>query len=258
MDDDANIGGLPPGSVARAGTVVKPANGEDGATPIASIPERGADMANVLPASREQLINWFNERIAAWGADPAGIGLTAAQVADLAGRLAASDAALNDANAARIASKDATVVYHSETDDLRAFGADLIKTIKAYAETTNNAGVYAAASVPPPLPPTPAGPPDRPTDFEAELLSGGGLHLSWKGTTSKSAYFSVFRKAEGETDFTLLDSPKDKFFDDNTIPAGVNSVTYYIQARRDDFRVDSVHYTVSFGAGGTASLTMAA
>jgi hypothetical protein len=215
-------------------------------------------MATVLPASREQMINWFNDRAAAWAADPVGIGLTALQVADLAAKIAASDAALSDANVAKISSKDATVVYYSETDDLRSFGADLIKTIKAYAETTNDAGVYAAASVPPPLPPSPAGPPDKPSALEAELLSGGGLHLSWKGTVSKSAYFSVYRKAEGETAFTLLDSPKDKFFDDNTIPAGANSVIYYIQARRDDFRVNSIQYTVSFGAGGTASLTMAA
>ena len=215
-------------------------------------------MPTVLPASREQMITWFSDRAAAWAADPAGIGLTTLQVSDLAAKIAASQSALGDANAARIASRDATVVYYTETDDLRSFGADLIKTIKAYAETTNNPGVYAAASVPPPSPPTPAGPPDKPTDFEAELLSGGGLRLSWKGSVSQSAYFSVFRKTESETDFTLLDSPKDKFFDDNTIPAGANSVTYYIQARRDDFRVDSVQYTVRFGASGTTSLTMAA
>lgn len=213
---------------------------------------------SVLPRSRQEMITWFSDRAAAWAADPAGIGLTALQVSDMAAKIAASESALGDANASKIASRDATVVYHAETDDLRSFGADLIKVIKAYAESTNDAGVYAAASVPPPAPPTPAGPPDKPTDFEAELLSGGGLHLSWKGTASKSAYFSVFRKAEGETAFTLLDSPKDKFFDDNTIPAGANSVIYYIQARRDDFRVDSIQYTVSFGAGGATSLTMAA
>jgi hypothetical protein len=258
MDDASNIGGNRSGSAARGLAVNTPATGADMNSPDAQELERGAVMATVLPASREQLINWFSDRAAAWAADPTAIGLTALQVSDMVSKLAASESALTDASAAKISSKDATVVYYSETDDLRSFGADLIKTIKAYAETTNDAGVYAAASVPPPLPPTPAGPPNKPNALEAELLSGGGLHLSWKGTVSQSAYFSVYRKAEGETAFTLLDSPKDKFFDDNTIPAGSNSVIYYIQARRDDFRIDSIQYTVSFGAGGTASLTMAA
>lgn len=209
----------------------------------------------VLPKSRDEMIAWFSDRISAWGASPLSIGLTAAQVTELATLLGVADTALNDATAARIASKDATVVYHATADALRDYGADLIKVIKAYAESTGNASVYSAASVPPPAPPTPAGPPTQPTDMAATLLPGGGLRLTWKGTTAQKAYFSVYRRAEGQTGFTLVDSPATKTYDDFAIPAGANSVTYYIQARRDDFRVDSPYFQVNFGSGAGTTVT---
>jgi hypothetical protein len=216
-------------------------------------------MAPVLPSSREQMIAWFAARAPDWAANAAAIGISPAQVLEVAARLSAAENTLTIATNTRIASKDATIDYYSDADSLREYGADLIKVIKAFAESNDDQGVYALASVPPPAPPSPAGPPPAPTNLTIKLLPGGGLRLAWKGTTSQSAFFGVYRKAEGETAFTLLDAPADKFFDDTTIPAEANTVTYYIQARRDDFRIDSGHLVVSFGAGGqTATMTLAA
>lgn len=209
----------------------------------------------VLPKSRDEMIAWFSDRITDWGANAAAIGLSASQVTELATILNTAENALSDATAARIDSKDKTVVYHATADALRDFGADLIKVIKAFAEATNNPNVYSTASVPPPAPPTPAGPPAQPTDMAAALLPGGGLRLTWKGTVSQKAYFSVYRRAEGETSFTLLDSPATKTYDDTSIPTGANSVTYYIQARRDEFRVDSAWFQVNFGSGAGTTVT---
>lgn len=216
-------------------------------------------MAPVLPSSREQMIAWFSDRVADWAANAAAIGLNPAQAAEIASRIAAAQADLQIAVDSRIASKNATVDFYASADSLREYGADLIKVIKAFAESNDDQGVYALASVPPPAPPSPAGPPAQPTNLTAKLLPGGGLRLTWKGTISQSAFFGVYRKAEGETGFTLLDAPADKTFDDTTIPAEANSVTYYIQARRDDFRVDSGHLVINFGAGGQATtMTLAA
>lgn len=212
-------------------------------------------MANVLPSSREDMIAWFADRDTDWAAAPTAIGLTTTQVTQLTAMVTAAQTALGNATAARIASKDATVSYHITADALRTFGSDLIKVIKAYAESTNNPTVYSTASIPPPAPPSPAGPPAQPTDLAAQLLPGGGLRLTWKGTIAQKAYFSVYRRAEGQTAFSLLDSPATKSFDDLTIPAGANSVTYFIQARRDDFRVDSAYFQVNFGSGAGAVVT---
>ena len=215
-------------------------------------------MASVLPNSREQTISWFTERIDEWAAKASAIGLTAAQVTELATRLAAAETSFDTAVASRIASKNATVNFYNDTDDLKSYGADLIKVIKAFAESSDDPSVYATASVPPPAPPTPAGAPPQPTELTATLMPGGSLRLGWKGTVSQSAYFSIFRKAEGETAFTMLDSTDEKFFDDTSIPAGANTVVYYIQARRDEFRVDSNWFQVSFGATGATSIALAA
>ncbi|MCL4219813.1 MAG: hypothetical protein KJZ65_00450 [Phycisphaerales bacterium] len=212
-------------------------------------------MANVIPSSREAMIAWFADRDNDWAAAPAAIGLTAAQVTQLSALVTAAQNALAAATAARIASKDATLNYHITADALREFGGDLVKVIKAYADLTNNPTVYSTASIPPPAPPTPAGPPVQPTDLAAQLLPGGGLRLTWKGTIAQKAYFSVYRRAEGQTSFTLVDSPAAKSYDDFTIPTGANSVTYYIQARRDDFRVDSPYFQVNFGSGAGTTVT---
>jgi len=202
-------------------------------------------------------LSFFEEHLPVWAVDPAAIGLDAAQIASLSILVAAARTDFDAAAAIRNSAMAATEAQNNSINAMYDLGADLIKTIRAYAETTNDPGVYVAAEIPAPSPPTPAGPPEKPTELAVGLLPSGGLHLTWKGTLSQSAYFSVYRKAEAESSFTLLDSPADKFFDDTTIPAGANNVTYYIQARRDSFRVDSAWFQVNFGSGATTVTELA-
>lgn len=213
-------------------------------------------MANVLPQSREQMIAWFSDRVSDWAANAASIGLSAGQVTDLATMLNAAEGALGSATAARINSKDQTVVFHATADALRSYGADLIKVIKAFAESTNDPNVYSTASVPPPAPPTPAGPPDKPTEIEATLVLPWGIGLKWKGSVSQSAYFGVFRRLAGEASFTFIQTVKDKRFDDTTLPPGTASVEYYIAAFRDSYQVNSNALSVQFGPAGMTSTSL--
>jgi hypothetical protein len=210
----------------------------------------------VLPSARDEMIQWFEDRIAEWGTHSAELGIDMEQLTELTTLISNARTVRDDAVAARIASKDATVSYYNGSDALRTYGSNIIKIIKARADADPD--LYAVASIPPPAAPTPAGAPEQPTDITVTLQPGGGLRISWKGTISQAAYFSVYRRSEGESNFTLLDSPKDKFYDDTSIPSGANTVTYYIQARRDDFRVNSNHVQVSFGAGGATALALAA
>lgn len=214
-------------------------------------------MANVLPGPRDEMIQWFSDRIADWAANAASIGLSAAQVTALATLVNDAEGVLAAATAARIASRDATVDYHNGADTLRTYGADLIKVIKAFAESTNDPTVYSTASVPPPAPPTPAGPPDKPTDLEASLVLPYGIRLNWKGSAARNAYFGIFRRLPGETGFTFLQTTKDKTYDDTTIPTGVASVEYYIAAFRDPYQVNSSALAVQFGPSGMTATTFA-
>jgi hypothetical protein len=202
-------------------------------------------------------LSFFEEHLPVWSVDPAAIGIDAAQIASLALLVTAARTDFDSVAAIRNSAMAATEAQNNSIDAMYDLGADLLKTIRAFAETTNDSSVYVAAEIPAPQPPTPAGPPDKPSELAVELLSGGGLRLTWKGTLSKSAFFSVYRKAEAESSFTLLDSPAEKFFDDTTIPAGANNVTYYIQARRDSFRVDSAWFQVNFGSGATTVTELA-
>ncbi len=189
----------------------------------------------VLPTTRLAQIEWFEQRLAAWLENAAAIGLTSAQVTQLQGEIAAARASYLASQQARNDSKSATVEYYSASDTLVADGRDLISTIKSFAEATNDPNVYVLANVPPPAEPTPAGPPDTPTNVTGSINSDGAVELKWSGTLAHSTFFEVLRKIEGETTWTVLDSVGAKKFLDETIPAGTPSVQYRVRAKRAGF-----------------------
>ena len=212
----------------------------------------------ILPESRAQIVAFFEAHLPIWALDPASIGLTALQVSDLTTQTAVARAAL-DAQAAAINVKlAATSDMHTEVDILKGTGAELIKVIGTFAQLTNDPGVYTAAQIPAPSPPTPAGPPPQPTELAASVLLPFGIGLSWKGSSSQGAYFAIYRQLPGEVDFSLIATTKGKSFDDLTLPASVTSASYYIAGIRESFQVNSVSLLVQFGAGGMTSMTLAA
>lgn len=214
----------------------------------------------LVPQTIVGKIQFYEEHIQFWAANPVAVGLEATDIAAFAPVVAQARADFDAALAARTAAQGATETQNFSVADMADIGAGFIDTIRAHAKKTGDNNVYALAGIPAPQPPTPAGPPDQPTQLTATLLPGGGLRLKWKGSVAQGAYFSVYRKVEGASSFTLLKSPKDKTYDDLSIPGGTTNVTYYIQAIRDTFTVDSAWYQINFGAGGATvtALSMAA
>ncbi len=189
----------------------------------------------VLPRTRLDKIEWFEQRLDpqhGWLADPGAIGLTAQQVADLADRVAAARAAYDAAQQARNASLSATAAFHAITGDMEGDGRDLIATVKAFAETTDDPGVYARADVPPPAEPTPAGPPAPPTSVTGTITSDGAVRLRWKGTLSHRTFYEIFRRLDGEATWTVLDSVGEKAYLDASVPPGTSGVQYRVRAKR--------------------------
>lgn len=193
-------------------------------------------MAAVLPPSREQMIQWFNQRIASWAAAPTTIGLSAAQLTELASKLNSAGAEQSAAFDARINSRNQTLNYHNAADDLRTFGADLIKTIKAFAEATDDPSVYTAASVPPPSPPTPLGPPDVPTALTATPDPYGYVVLAWKGARVGGTQFILERQMvalDGTLGaWTYAGTSAGNDYTDITIPPGFRAANYRVYAQR--------------------------
>lgn len=224
-------------------------------------------MAKVIPSSREAMIQWFIERIAYWNKDPAAIGLTSPQIAALANLLQAAETDLDTARTARIDSKQATLNYHTTSDELRTFGGDLVKTIKAFAETTDDPSVYTQAAVPPPSPPTPLGPPMTPTNVTGTLNSVGAIELAWKASRAGGTSFTIERSVSGTSGpWTIIGTSEEMTFTDQAVPTGLASLNYRITAARSGGASNpTTPYTVLFGttsSGNTASgsndLTLAA
>ncbi|VAX40710.1 hypothetical protein MNBD_PLANCTO03-464, partial [hydrothermal vent metagenome] len=207
----------------------------------------------VLPDSRIQQIEWFEQRLAAWMSNTAAIGLTPAQVSQLQGELAAARADYMTAQQARNDSKSATVGFHASSDTLVDDGRDLIKTIKAFAEATNDPNVYVLADVPPPAPPGVVPPPGTPFDFRVSLLQDGAIELGWKCNNPTGGGGTVYeiKRSEAGGPMAFINNTGAKSFVDNTVPANSGPVTYQITAVRSTLSGNPAQFTVQFGAGGT-------
>ncbi|MFG0285226.1 MAG: hypothetical protein ACF8R7_12450 [Phycisphaerales bacterium JB039] len=214
-----------------------------------------------MPNGRIDLIRFFEARLGAWSADPAAIGLSAQQLADLSAMVAAGRAALDDAEELRNLARAATLTFNDAVGDIRKAGGSALNTIRAFAEAgADPAAVYAAAQIPPRAQPSPAPAPQAPTDFAFTLLGDGALELRWSAPApipGAEVFTTIHRKLDGAGDFALLAGTGEESWTDRTIPAGTVSAQYMLRAlRRGQVSPPSAITTVYFAAA-PASATAA-
>ncbi len=211
-------------------------------------------MANTLPNGINEKISFFEQRLSAWNASLAALNLTAQNLTDLTSLTTQARANYNAAQSARNVAKAATTNQDNSVRALVDLGADLIKTIRAKALTTNNPTLYSIAQIPAPATPHTIGAPAAPTNLRATLLNTGGIELKWDGSVANSTFFSIWRKGAGQTTFTQIATTANKFFSDETVPADAataGGVNYAIKAQRISFESDfSEPILVRFGFGG--------
>lgn len=206
----------------------------------------------VLPSSRKEKIEWFEDRLPHWAGDPAAVGLTAPQVASLDALVTKARAAADNAAQARNHARSATTGFHQSTGAMEAEGRALIKTIKAFAEASGDENVYVLARVPPPGPREPLGAPGRPHAITIALDSNGQIQLAWQADnamTSTGVYFIISRALDGEEGHTILGVSGTKSFTDNSIPLGTARAAYLITPYRGDLAGEPGNQTtVQFGS----------
>jgi hypothetical protein len=193
-----------------------------------------------------------------WQANAALIGLSAAQATAFKAAASSADTAYvareNAANAARAA----TVNQAGAVAAMRTSAADMLRSIKAFAEASANpSAVYAIAQIPPPATPSPRPAPGQPTDFKVSLNPGGSITLKWKCPNpagSTGTVYHVYRRIGGvEGPVSDLGTIGVREFTDDTVPssAGGVGVVYIVQAQRADLvGPASLPMTVQFGVGG--------
>lgn len=212
-------------------------------------------MAENLPRTTPEFINWSRTHAELWAHDPESIGLTPAQAEEFAALAEDLGAAQRAAVAARQASVDATRRLSDALARARATGGVFIGVIKTHAAVTGNPGVYSGSGVSPAARQGTLPPPTAPQRFSSRVNPDGSLTIRWKvrqpvGVTDVA--YLVYRRLGAEREFTLVGSEgTNKSFTDAGLPVGVGRVEYIVRAKRGEvWGGSSEVYLVQFGTVG--------
>jgi hypothetical protein len=190
-------------------------------------------MSTNLPSRSLPTVEWLEARIAAWNTNYASIGVTSAQVLDLATGIANARTAYTSVTKIRADSKSTTLDFNGQATVIHDKAAGMIANIKAFAEASGNAAtVYALANVSPADAPTPAGPPVTPSNVRATVQNGGNVLVEWDGSLAQRTFFEVLRIVDSAVEFSRIASIGEKEFVDTTVPQGSVKVQYAIRAVR--------------------------
>lgn len=213
----------------------------------------------VVPDNRLGKIEFYESHLPPWTTNAAAIGLTPASVTALGTLTTAARSAYNAHIAALEAARAATANFYDKVRSMHsgpAAGADMIQTIKTYAQTKNDPNVYVLAQIPAPAVPGTTPPPGTPFDFAVGLLQNGALELRWKCNNpsgTQGTIYEVMRRSGGGGGggaFTFAGATGVKVFTDETLPSDAAPVTYQITAVRSTARGNPAQFIVNFGIGG--------
>jgi hypothetical protein len=214
----------------------------------------------LMPKSVNGQIQFFEAHLSDWTTNAVAIGSSAPEVAAIAAKTEAARAALVAQETAQDTAKTRTAELRQAVDALLQAGSDLIKKVRAKAATDGDV-IYNLANIPAPATPSAVGQPGQPTALQASLLPNGTLDLSWKCTNPpgcNGVIYQIYRKIESTGDYHYLGGSGDKTWTDNTLPAGVPSVTYQIQGTRSTAIGVAAEFTVNFGVSNGSGVSVIA
>jgi hypothetical protein len=217
-------------------------------------------MADVVPEKILEALEFYELHAPVWQARAGVIGLQSSQTVEMSARVAAARAAFEARQAKAAEARAATIVQTEAMESMRTFGAGLIETIRAFAKSTEDAGVFAAAQIPVPDAPT-SMKPETPRDIRFTLRTDGALEVAWKGKAhGGSVAYLVSRSVQrGPNDapgpMQLVGVVGAKSFIDERLPPGTVSATYSIQAAKGTLVSEpSVATSVRFGCAGDGGI----
>ncbi len=215
-----------------------------------------------IPETRKEILAWAESLIAQWGTNQAAIGLTSAQVAELAVDIANARQALTDVEATRANAKAETQDYYAKADAVHKKASKAVTAIKSFAKnSTDPEVVYLLAGITGQNPPSPVPAPEQPTNLRAVLQNNGAVEVRWTGRGPVGTIYEVYRKLATETSYTFLSNvdASEKRYTDAGVPAGTLSAMYQVRAIRADlFSPYSTAFVIQFGTSDGAGEAAAA
>jgi hypothetical protein len=210
--------------------------------------------------TRRQRLEWIEARIDQWQANAAAIGITPAQATNLKNLVGAATSMFTAAEVARDNAKSATRKFYDAMSSMSGPTRDLIATIKAYAETTNNPNVYNLSNIDPPAPPTPVRAPSAPFDVSGFVSPTGNATITWdadRSGASTGVFFMVERKRGSEATFMVIGGTAEKSYLDLDPRLATGTVQYRVKAQRGGLSSEwSVPIAFSIVGGGGGGFTV--
>ena len=213
----------------------------------------------LIPSKAIERVQFYENHTTGWASNAVAIGTSTSAVTDLTTKTTAARDAYDAHQAAQDAAKNATQAWHQAVVAMSIAGAAIVEQIRAKAKVSGDS-IYTLANIPAPNPPAPVGPPGMPFQPKVELKPNGSLLLKWKCNNPPGAqgtFYYVWRKVGDAGDYTFLGAAGTREFSDTTVPAGVASVTYQVQATRTTATGDAAYFLVNFGVGGGGAMTVA-
>lgn len=216
-------------------------------------------MPNIPETTNALFLAWFEQHIEIWQAAPATFGITAPIASALATAIDNCRKDFDAANAARLASKQATVAQNEAFRTMRRDGSEVVNTIKAFIEASGNPALWGQAGLEPPAPRGTTPPPTAAYELSTNLDSEGNLTLKWKASQPRGVSGVVYfvRRSLNGAAFTQLNTVGEKSCIDTSIPLGTASVAYNIIAKRgNDQSPLSETIQIRFGRAPGGTLTI--
>jgi hypothetical protein len=232
----------------------------------------------VIPDKKNEQIVFAEQHVPKWAVAPTGVGLTAAMCTAMATAATNARKSHDDALAARLAAKAATVQADNDLAALYQLVTEAVKTIRLYAESTNNPNVYAKAEIPPPAAPVPAQPPTQPVELSAALRPTGALAIQWRcaaasaglDASTSNVLYTVRRRVGNAGAWTLVGTAKPSragkrgftTFTDDTLPPSPQGLQYLVQGVRSRGSAGGLPgpasdvFSVVLGIGGNGQMVV--
>ncbi len=215
---------------------------------------------SVLPKKLSDLIAFCQARSTLWRDVADDIGLDEAQVLQWQGLIAGAQGKFTARTIAVANAKSATEALGAAGQDLRRKSAELVRSIKTFAEAQQKPSeVYVLANIPAPQNPSTMPPPGIPNTFKAALNPDGSLTISWKCANPPGASGTVYairRRSSASAAWEFIGAVGVRKFTDHALPP-VTSITYQVQAQRgSSVGLPSTPFNVMFGSGGTGDVVI--